>query len=176
VPQGQRGVRREQFCHVHGVGVDAVRARGVHVQFSPPRVRTALQCTLALGYQTYVSPAAARSAPVALLTHGCRGPPSRDTVEDMDTDTIADRHALHAPSMLPPVRGRRRGVALGNLLRIVKKSVAPRDHGPSFTCTRCSVTSHKPDDVELRYCRTCRAFCDLMDIHDRDGVVTVWNR
>ncbi len=59
---------------------------------------------------------------------------------------------------------------------IAKKTLAPRDHGPSITCTRCSMTSHKPNDVELRYCSNCQEFLDLMDINDEDGVITVWNR
>jgi hypothetical protein len=57
-----------------------------------------------------------------------------------------------------------------------KKALAPRGPGPSIICTQCLMTSHNPDDVELRYCRNCREFHDLMDIRDAKGVVTVWNR
>jgi hypothetical protein len=59
---------------------------------------------------------------------------------------------------------------------LAKKTLAPRDHGPSITCTRCLITSHQPNDVELRFCRNCQGLHDLMDIHDQEGVVTVWNR
>jgi hypothetical protein len=59
---------------------------------------------------------------------------------------------------------------------IAKKKLAPRDHGPLITCPQCSMTSNKPSDVELRYCGNCRGFHDLMDINDKDGVITVWNR
>jgi len=59
---------------------------------------------------------------------------------------------------------------------IAKKTLAPRDYGPSITCTQCCMASHKPDHVERRYCSHCQEYYGLMDINDAKGVVTVWNR
>jgi hypothetical protein len=61
-------------------------------------------------------------------------------------------------------------------LGIAKKTLAPRDHGSSLTCPQCSMTSHRPDDVELGFCNHCQQFQGLMDVNDAKGVVTVWNR
>ncbi|MCW2867458.1 MAG: hypothetical protein JWR20_1646 [Marmoricola sp.] len=50
-----------------------------------------------------------------------------------------------------------------------KRALAPRDHAPSITCSRCGTTSHKPEDVARRFCRDCGEFLDLIDLDDQSA-------